>query len=289
MKRLPGIKAGAPFQVYADFSFNGQPETFPAGELRAQVRDRAGRLLSELVPASDPSVPGRKWLVAVTTLGWPAGEVFFDIFRAGSATPYTETIAVPVERPQTRALAAAPSIEDVALAMPAAPVAPASAGAALGGNVARVVLGVPGVQRTVVVAQVQAGPRGLPGGVAPRQVIASEPLEPGDYVAFHQDGTAPRVRRASALLLQEAGGFVRTACAAGEPATVYGLGDENDAVGTVVLGPRWLSTTPGKCSATPPARRAGERVMVQRVGVAYGGNAVRFQAGEPLVLAPGAQ
>lgn len=285
MKRLPGIKAGAPFLAYADFSVAGVPEVFPASDLGAQFRDRAGRILANAAITSDATVVGRYWLSVPGTAHWTPGDVFFDIYRAGSDAPYTETIAVPVERAQTRvASPTMPDIVDIAATVPVVPGPLQPLGLGAGPAAARVVLGAPGAVHTVVIGIPVRVPIGAAGPL-PEKIVTTEDLEPGDYLHLYREAGELRVRKTSALLGFEAHAFTRDACAAGTEATVCGIGDINAAVGDVLPGPRWLSTVAGKCQASAPQRLTGVRVLVQRVGVAHSATAVRFQPGDVLRLA----
>lgn len=99
--RLPGIKQGVAFSFYADYSFNGAAEVFPASDLTAQVRSESNGLLTQLTIVADGVVPGRfiASATAAQTLTWPVGDVYFDIKRvSGGVVTATDTVVLAVAR-----------------------------------------------------------------------------------------------------------------------------------------------------------------------------------------------
>lgn len=100
-KRLPGIKQGATFSVYLDYSIGGVPEAFSATQLTAQVRSDNNLLLGSLTIVAEGVVVGRFIASALpaATQAWPEGDVYFDIKRsnAGVVTP-TDTVVMEVSK-----------------------------------------------------------------------------------------------------------------------------------------------------------------------------------------------
>lgn len=99
--RLPGIKQGASWMAYLDYSQNGMAEAFNVSELSAQMRAANNEFLTQLTIAADPVVVGR-FIVSATpaqTSGWPIGEVLFDVKRtSGSKVTPTDTVTMTVSR-----------------------------------------------------------------------------------------------------------------------------------------------------------------------------------------------
>lgn len=124
----------------------------------------------------------------------------------------------------------------------------------------------------------------LPTGIgADTSVIqTSEALSAGDVVNVHDVAGAFRVRKADATSSgKEAHGFVLAAFGSGLPATVYFEGS-NTQVSALTPGVRYLSTTPGSTTSTPPSA-AGN--VVQVVGLAVAATVLNFDRGTPIVLA----
>lgn len=127
-------------------------------------------------------------------------------------------------------------------------------------------------------------PTVLPTGVGAdtAAIVASEALAAGDLVnVWNNSGTA-NVRKADASTAgKEAHGFVLSAVASGSTATVYFEGTNTQMTG-LTPGRQYLSTTPGKCSATAPT---GSGQVVQVVGFAISATAMNFQCELPITLA----
>lgn len=123
----------------------------------------------------------------------------------------------------------------------------------------------------------------LPTGVGAdtAAIVASEALAAGDLVnVWNNSGTA-NVRKADASTAgKEAHGFVLSAVSSGSTATVYFEGTNTQMTG-LTPGRQYLSTTPGKCSATAPT---GSVQVVQVVGFAISATAMNFQSNPPIVL-----
>lgn len=123
----------------------------------------------------------------------------------------------------------------------------------------------------------------LPTGVGADTAVinASEALAAGDLVNIWNNSGTANVRKADASTAgKEAHGFVLTAVASGQPATVYFEGTNTQMTG-LTPGRQYLSTTPGKTSATAPT---GSGQVVQVVGFAVSATAMNFQSNPPIVL-----
>lgn len=123
----------------------------------------------------------------------------------------------------------------------------------------------------------------LPTGVGADTAVinASEALAAGDLVNIWNNSGTANVRKADASTAgKEAQGFVLAAVASGQPATVYFEGTNTQMTG-LTPGRQYLSTTPGKTSATAPT---GSGQVVQVVGFAVSATAMNFQSNPPIVL-----
>ncbi len=123
----------------------------------------------------------------------------------------------------------------------------------------------------------------LPTGVGADTAVinASEALAAGDLVNIWNNSGTANVRKADASTAgKEAHGFVLAAVASGQPATVYFEGTNTQMTG-LTPGRQYLSTTPGKTSATAPT---GSGQVVQVVGFAVSATAMNFQSRAPIVL-----
>lgn len=123
----------------------------------------------------------------------------------------------------------------------------------------------------------------LPTGVGADTAVipASEALAAGDLVNIWNNSGTANVRKADASTAgKEAHGFVLAAVASGQPATVYFEGTNTQMTG-LTPGRQYLSTTPGKTSATAPT---GSGQVVQVVGFAVSATAMNFQCNPPIVL-----
>jgi len=96
------------------------------------------------------------------------------------------------------------------------------------------------------------------------QVTTSEALAQGDLVNVYGSGGVSRVRKANAAVALRAHGYVTDAYPAGASAKVHQNGSNGHLSG-LTPGMQWLSTTPGKSSATPAS---AVNSMVQQVGYA---------------------
>lgn len=123
----------------------------------------------------------------------------------------------------------------------------------------------------------------LPVGVGADTAVipASEALAAGDLVNIWNNSGTANVRKADASTAgKEAHGFVLAAVASGQPATVYFEGTNTQMTG-LTPGRQYLSTTPGKTSATAPT---GSGQVVQVVGFAVSATAMNLQSNPPIVL-----
>lgn len=123
----------------------------------------------------------------------------------------------------------------------------------------------------------------LPTGVGADTAVinASEALAAGDLVNIWNNSGTANARKADASTAgKEAHGFVLAAVASGQPATVYFEGTNTQMTG-LTPGRQYLSTTPGKTSATAPT---GSGQVVQVVGFAVSATAMSFQSNPPIVL-----
>lgn len=123
----------------------------------------------------------------------------------------------------------------------------------------------------------------LPTGVGADTAVinASEALAAGDLVNIWNNSGTANVRKADASTAgKEAHGFVLAAVAIGQPATVYFEGTNTQMTG-LTPGRQYLSTTPGKTSATAPT---GSGQVAQVVGFAVSATAMNFQSNPPIVL-----
>ena len=113
------------------------------------------------------------------------------------------------------------------------------------------------------------------------EMTTSEALSNGDFVNIHDQGGA-KVRKADGSVAgKPAEGFVLSSAAAGAPVNVYFSGSNTGVTG-MTPGKVFLSTTPGKCTSTPPA---GAGNVVQCLGVAIGAAEVKFSPEVPVTLA----
>ena len=113
-------------------------------------------------------------------------------------------------------------------------------------------------------------------------ITASEALAAGNWVNVWNDAGVAKVRRADATTAgKEAHGFVLSAVASGNPATVYFEGTNTQVTGQTP-GPVYLQTTAGAGGATIPSASGN---VVQQIGVAVSATAVNFERGAPVTLA----
>lgn len=103
--RLPGIKQGATFSNYLDYSVGGVPEVFSASNLSSEVRRRPGNeLYGQLTITAHPTIVGRFLATAppAMTSTWPVGDMVFDVKRVtNGVTSLTDTIVFNVARAVT--------------------------------------------------------------------------------------------------------------------------------------------------------------------------------------------
>lgn len=118
-------------------------------------------------------------------------------------------------------------------------------------------------------------------GADTAQIVTSEALAAGDLVNIH-NSTGAKARKADATVVgKHAHGFVLASVASAGTATVYFEGPITG-LSSLTPGDRFLSTTPGVSTSTPPS---GSGNVVQRIGVAVGTSVLNFEAGTVVVLA----
>lgn len=133
--------------------------------------------------------------------------------------------------------------------------------------------------RTLVVRQSQVSADGPTAYSA--VITTSEALSAGDLVNVWNNAGALAVRRASAASAGlEASGFVLVDVGNAQPATVHFAG-RNDSQSGMTAGRVFLSTTPGRATATPPT---GVGQVVQPVGYALSATTLVLQLGTPIRL-----
>lgn len=126
----------------------------------------------------------------------------------------------------------------------------------------------------------------LPVGVGAdtKLIQASENLAAGDFVNIWSDSGTAKVRKADASTAgKEANGFVLAAVTAGNNATVYFEGTNNQ-LSSLTPGLMYFlsATTPGTVTTTPPS---GSGNIVQKVGRAISTTEINFEPSDPIVLA----
>ena len=113
-------------------------------------------------------------------------------------------------------------------------------------------------------------------------ITASETLAAGNWVNVWNDAGVAKVRKADATTAgKEAHGFVLSAVASGNPATVYFEGTNTQVAGQTP-GPVYLQTTAGAGGAAVPSASGN---VVQQIGVAVSTTTVNFERGAPVTLA----
>jgi len=125
----------------------------------------------------------------------------------------------------------------------------------------------------------------MPVGVgADTKVLpASEALAAGDFVNIFNDAGTVKVRKADATVAgKEANGFVLSAVTAGNDATVYFEGTNNQLSGLTGGSVYFLSTTAGAVSSTAPSSSGN---VVQRIGRALSATEINVEFSTPIVLA----
>lgn len=119
-------------------------------------------------------------------------------------------------------------------------------------------------------------------GADTASIQASENLAAGNWVNVWDSAGSFRVRKADATTAgKEAHGFVLSAVASGNPATVYFEGTNTQVAGQTP-GAVYLQTTAGTGGATIPSASGN---VVQQIGVAVSATAVNFERSVPVTLA----
>ena len=125
----------------------------------------------------------------------------------------------------------------------------------------------------------------LPTGIGAdtASINSTEALTAGDLVNVYDVGSGVfGVRRADASTQgKEATGFVISGFASGIPALVYFEGSNTQVTG-MLPGTRYLATTPGGSTSTPPSATGN---VVQIVGFGTSATVLNFQSEPPITLA----
>jgi len=125
----------------------------------------------------------------------------------------------------------------------------------------------------------------LPAGLGQNTiaVTTSEALAANDLVNVYDNTGTPAVRKADATVEgKECNGFVKSGYASSASATVYLSGNAITGLSGLTAGRRYLSTTAGQSTATPPS---GSGNVVQKIGDAFSATAIAFEPEEPITLA----
>ena len=124
----------------------------------------------------------------------------------------------------------------------------------------------------------------LPVSIGPDVAVveADENLSPGDYVNIFDDAGTPKARLADSANARDAHGFVKANVTAGNPATVYFEGANDDLSGLTV-GARYYLDTAGNATATPPAAPAAQ--ISQFVGIAINSTTINTDIDDCIILA----
>jgi len=120
-------------------------------------------------------------------------------------------------------------------------------------------------------------------GADTKAIIASEDLAAGDFVNIYDNAGTPNVRKADATTSgKEAVGFVLAAVTAGNTATVYFEGTNNQVTGLTIGGRCYLSTTAGGVIQDVSAYTAGN--VVQYLGVAVSATEIAFEGDDGIEI-----
>jgi len=120
-------------------------------------------------------------------------------------------------------------------------------------------------------------------GADTKVLPASENLAAGNFVNVFNDAGTTKVRKADATVAgKEANGFVLSAVTAGNDATVYFEGTNNQLSGLTGGSVYFLSTTAGAVSSTAPSSSGN---VVQRIGRALSATEINVEFSTPIVLA----
>lgn len=124
----------------------------------------------------------------------------------------------------------------------------------------------------------------MPTGIGPDtgQAPTSEPVVPGDFVNFWNNGGTANIRKADASTNKPAHGFVKSGFAISAIALVFFEGP-NDQVSGATPGTNFLSTsTAGGFQASKPT---GSGKIIQRLGVATSSTQINFEGHQTYGLA----
>ena len=124
----------------------------------------------------------------------------------------------------------------------------------------------------------------LPTGVGPavQVLIADENLSAGDFVNIFDNGGTPTVRLADSTNDRRAVGYVKEAVTAGNNATVYFEGLNDDLSG-LVAGQRLYLDASGDVQSTAPSLAGGD-VIHQYLGKALSATSMDVEIADEIVL-----
>ena len=124
----------------------------------------------------------------------------------------------------------------------------------------------------------------LPVGVGPDVFVANatENINGGQYVNIWNNAGVPGVRLADNSNGRDAHGFLKDAVTAGNPATVYFEGSNDDLSG-LTPGSRYYLGVSGAVTLTPPVAPAAQ--ISQFVGIAISTTAINVDIDDCVVLA----
>lgn len=115
-----------------------------------------------------------------------------------------------------------------------------------------------------------------------KEMIAYEDLAAGDLVNVFVDNGQLKPQKADAANNKPADAYVIDAVTTGSTVLVYYEGLNDACTGLSGESTQYLSTTPGKSTATPPS---GAGVILQEVGLRVSDTELAFERGEPKWLA----
>lgn len=125
----------------------------------------------------------------------------------------------------------------------------------------------------------------MPVGIGATVVVVplTEAAAAGDFINLFENAGVPSGRLANATNdTKPAHGFVMSAVAANASAVVYVDGENTVLTGLSTGARYYLSTSPGKATATPPSASGN---IVQLLGVACNKTTIGFTQDMPIVLA----
>lgn len=124
----------------------------------------------------------------------------------------------------------------------------------------------------------------LPSGVGPdvAVILSSDNLSAGQYVNIYDNTGTPNVRLADNSNSRDAHGFVKATVTAGNNATVYFEGANDDLSG-LTIGARYYLGTAGGVTVTPPVAPGAQ--ISQFVGMAIAADTINTDIDDCVILA----